>query len=197
MISNTLLAGPRLCGRQWQGHDQTRAQRVGGHEPVNGGPGACAGGGTGWEYHVIALPIGQPFLLWGDTTYSTHIIVTNTYCCLHHDSTSNRRCFVAPRLNNLSTWAGVSRSRPLPDCHFRAPSQAHTPEKERLSLQVGSKNAAFYMGSSVKVVTRTAESAYVHELSIAASALEQRYRDGQARNLLHKLSQIAVQDDHR
>jgi hypothetical protein len=46
-------------------------------------------------------------------------------------------------------------------------------------LQVGSKNAAFYLGKRIKVATRQAGGAYVHELSIGASDLEQRYRDGQ------------------
>jgi len=46
-------------------------------------------------------------------------------------------------------------------------------------LQVGSKNAAFYLGKRIKVATRQAGSAYVHELGIGASDLEQRYRDGQ------------------
>ena len=45
-------------------------------------------------------------------------------------------------------------------------------------VQVGSKNAAFYLGKSIKVATRQANSSYVHELSIAASDLEQRYREG-------------------
>jgi hypothetical protein len=31
---------------------------------------------------------------------------------------------------------------------------------------VGSKNAAFYLGRTVKVVTKTSDSAYVHELCI-------------------------------
>jgi hypothetical protein len=31
---------------------------------------------------------------------------------------------------------------------------------------VGSKNAAFYLGQTVKVVTKTPDSAYVHELCI-------------------------------
>lgn len=44
-------------------------------------------------------------------------------------------------------------------------------------MQVGSKNAAFFMGSSIKVVTKRAEEAYVHELGLAADVLEQRYRN--------------------
>ena len=48
-------------------------------------------------------------------------------------------------------------------------------------VQVGSKNAAFYMGRCIRVATKPADSAYVHELGIAAEALEARYRDGQAR----------------
>lgn len=46
-------------------------------------------------------------------------------------------------------------------------------------MQVGSKNAAFYMGRSIKVATKSAESQYVHELGIAAERLEQRYKGGE------------------
>jgi structural maintenance of chromosomes flexible hinge domain-containing protein 1 len=45
---------------------------------------------------------------------------------------------------------------------------------------VGSKNAAFFMGSFVKVSTRKAGERYVHELSLAAADLEARYRNQQA-----------------
>jgi hypothetical protein len=45
---------------------------------------------------------------------------------------------------------------------------------------VGSKNAAFYLGGSVKVVTRSADSDYVHELCIRGAELERRYREGAA-----------------
>lgn len=45
---------------------------------------------------------------------------------------------------------------------------------------VGSKNAAFFMGSTVKVVTRKAEERYVHELTLAAEDLEKRYRNQEA-----------------
>ena len=48
-------------------------------------------------------------------------------------------------------------------------------------MQVGSKNAAFYMGRCIRVATKPADSAYVHELGIAAEALEARYREKQAR----------------
>ena len=43
--------------------------------------------------------------------------------------------------------------------------------------QVGSKNAAFFMGQSVKVITKRADSPYVHELGLVAAELEQRYKD--------------------
>ena len=49
-------------------------------------------------------------------------------------------------------------------------------------VQVGSKNAVFYMGGCVKVVTRRSEGSYVHELAIAAADLEERYRAHQARH---------------
>uniref|UniRef100_A0A1D2ABE5 SMCHD1 ribosomal S5 domain-containing protein n=1 Tax=Auxenochlorella protothecoides TaxID=3075 RepID=A0A1D2ABE5_AUXPR len=45
---------------------------------------------------------------------------------------------------------------------------------------VGSKNAAFFIGSSVKMVTRRVGEPYVHELQLSAGELEQRYRLGQA-----------------
>lgn len=45
---------------------------------------------------------------------------------------------------------------------------------------VGSKNAAFFMGSSVKVVTRKAGEPYVHELTLGAADLEARYRAHEA-----------------
>lgn len=48
-------------------------------------------------------------------------------------------------------------------------------------LQVGSKNAAFYLGKRIKVATRQAGGAYVHELGIGASDLEERYRAGEVR----------------
>lgn len=45
---------------------------------------------------------------------------------------------------------------------------------------VGSKNAAFFMGRSVKLATKRADSEAVHELCIAGSELERRYRNGEA-----------------
>lgn len=44
---------------------------------------------------------------------------------------------------------------------------------------MGSKNAAFFIGSSVKMVTRRVGEPYVHELQLSAGELEQRYRLGQ------------------
>jgi structural maintenance of chromosomes flexible hinge domain-containing protein 1 len=44
---------------------------------------------------------------------------------------------------------------------------------------VGSKNAAFYLGRSVKMTTRKQTAPMVHELKLEASALEQRYKAGQ------------------
>ena len=46
-------------------------------------------------------------------------------------------------------------------------------------MQVGSKNAAFFMGRCIKLSTRRANSAYVHELHIAAAELEQRYKNAE------------------
>ena len=54
---------------------------------------------------------------------------------------------------------------------------------------VGSKNAAFFMGSSVKVTTRKAGERYVHELCLAAADLEARYRNNEAvyeEDMLHR-----------
>ena len=44
--------------------------------------------------------------------------------------------------------------------------------------QVGSKNAAFYLGRCIKMSTKQAQGQYVHELSISAAELEKRYKDG-------------------
>ena len=44
---------------------------------------------------------------------------------------------------------------------------------------MGSKNAAFFMGGCTKVVTKNAHSSFVHELSLAAGELEERYRKQQ------------------
>ncbi|PRW58303.1 Structural maintenance of chromosomes flexible hinge domain-containing 1 [Chlorella sorokiniana] len=41
---------------------------------------------------------------------------------------------------------------------------------------VGSKNAGFFMGSSIKVATKRADELYVHELCLAAADLEARYQ---------------------
>lgn len=54
--------------------------------------------------------------------------------------------------------------------------------------QVGSKNAAFFIGSSVKVVTRRVGEPYVHELQLSAGELEQRYRLGQVRGCVPDLA---------
>lgn len=54
---------------------------------------------------------------------------------------------------------------------------------------VGSKNAAFFLGCSIKIATRTRGSPLVHELAIRSAELEQRYRDGQAvyeEDILHR-----------
>ncbi|KAK9820414.1 hypothetical protein WJX72_010046 [[Myrmecia] bisecta] len=54
---------------------------------------------------------------------------------------------------------------------------------------VGSKNAAFFMGKSIKIVTKPAASQYVHELCIVAAELEQRYKNSQAvyeEDILHR-----------
>lgn len=48
---------------------------------------------------------------------------------------------------------------------------------------MGSKNAAFYLGKTIKMSTKQADGKYVHELSISASDLEQRYKQGQVRLL--------------
>jgi hypothetical protein len=45
---------------------------------------------------------------------------------------------------------------------------------------VGSKNAAFFMGSTVKVVTKNADSRFISELTLGANELEARYKTGQA-----------------
>jgi hypothetical protein len=45
--------------------------------------------------------------------------------------------------------------------------------------QVGSKNAAFFMGRCIKVASRQRRDPFVHELAIGAQELEQRYREAQ------------------
>ena len=47
------------------------------------------------------------------------------------------------------------------------------------AVQVGSKNAAFFMGRSVKVCTKRAKDTQVHQLCIDAEKLEHRYRNRQ------------------
>ena len=59
-------------------------------------------------------------------------------------------------------------------------------------MQVGSKNAAFYMGRSIKVATKSAESQYVHELGIAAERLEQRYKGGEVKSTLQVNQSSAI-----
>ena len=49
------------------------------------------------------------------------------------------------------------------------------------AVQVGSKNAAFFMGRCIKLSTKRSESDYVHELRIAAAELEQRYKNSEVR----------------
>jgi hypothetical protein len=48
---------------------------------------------------------------------------------------------------------------------------------------VGSKNAGFFMGSSIKVATKRQDELYVHELRLAAADLEQRYQNREVRAL--------------
>ena len=48
------------------------------------------------------------------------------------------------------------------------------------AVQVGSKNAAFFMGKCIKIATRSAGSSFVHELGIAAADLEERYKAHEA-----------------
>ena len=50
-----------------------------------------------------------------------------------------------------------------------------------LHSQVGSKNAAFYLGKCIKMSTKQAGVRYVHELSISAAELEKRYKQGEVR----------------
>lgn len=50
-------------------------------------------------------------------------------------------------------------------------------------VQVGSKNAAFYLGRCIKMATKQAATRFVHELSISAAELEKRYKLGEVRSL--------------
>ena len=47
--------------------------------------------------------------------------------------------------------------------------------------QVGSKNAAFYLGKCIKMSTKQAGGRFVHELSISAAELEKRYKQGEVK----------------
>ena len=53
------------------------------------------------------------------------------------------------------------------------------PADQLLPAQVGSKNAAFYLGQSVKMTTKTQDARFVHQLCLAASELEARYKSGE------------------
>ena len=44
---------------------------------------------------------------------------------------------------------------------------------------MGSKNAAFFMGSRIKVATRADGEAHVHEMTLSTEDLERKYREGQ------------------
>ena len=46
---------------------------------------------------------------------------------------------------------------------------------------VGRSPAGFFMGSSIKVVTKRADERYVHELRLAAADLEKRYLNREVR----------------
>ena len=50
--------------------------------------------------------------------------------------------------------------------------------------QVGSKNAAFFMGRAVKVCTKRAGDRKVHQLCIDAEKLEDRYRKQEVSGML-------------
>ena len=52
------------------------------------------------------------------------------------------------------------------------------------ALQVGSKNAVFFLGGSVKVATRKIDSMFVHELGINKAELEGRF-DAQEASYAH------------
>ena len=58
-------------------------------------------------------------------------------------------------------------------------------------LQVGSKNAAFFMGKCIKIATRSDGSSFVHELGIAAADLEERYKAHEA-----SLAHLSIQRSH-
>ncbi|GLC56261.1 hypothetical protein PLESTB_001085700 [Pleodorina starrii] len=86
----------------------------------------------------------------------------------------------------LGEWAVMNLSMEdrglLPSAGQRASEQAGGGRYLSGDLSffgVGSKNAAFFMGSTVKLATRQAGSEYVHELHIAGAELERRYRDGE------------------
>ena len=59
--------------------------------------------------------------------------------------------------------------------------------------QVGSKNAAFFMGRSVKVCTRQSPRREVHQLCIDAQKLEERYRNSKVRTAARRASELQLQ----
>jgi structural maintenance of chromosomes flexible hinge domain-containing protein 1 len=93
--------------------------------------------------------------------------------------------------HELKDWAvmnysmeerGAQPQEPEAEARGRAPAQAagRFLTGDLSFFGVGSKNAAFFMGSSVKVATRKAGERFVHELSLAAADLEARYRNREA-----------------
>ena len=66
-------------------------------------------------------------------------------------------------------------------------SLARTGANGACHVQVGSKNAAFFMGGCTKVVTKSAQSSFVHELTLAAGELEERYRNQQVHTTIHAM----------
>lgn len=66
----------------------------------------------------------------------------------------------------------------------------------RHDLQVGSKNAAFFMGKCIKIATRSTNSSFVHELGIAAADLEERYKAHEAHLLASHLPCPLIARDH-
>ena len=62
--------------------------------------------------------------------------------------------------------------------------------------QVGSKNAAFYLGKCIKMSTKQAHGRFVHQLSISAAELEKRYKQGEVSSPPLSLVLISVLSEH-
>ena len=88
-------------------------------------------------------------------------------------------------LRQLSEWAVMNLT--MEDRGIQ-PQEAARPRQTQAAVSakqlcsdlsyfgVGSKNAAFFMGRSIQLISKSADNVLVHELTLSADALEQRYK---------------------